>query len=60
MADSIRFRLGDRVEGGEGEDHDVGRVVAILDSKVGDCDVEVAWDSGVRTLAISSALRLVV
>ena len=44
------FQIGDRVQGGKGEDHDVGTVVE--DDGGGDVGtgaVLVAWDSGVRT-----------
>lgn len=37
--------VGQRVEAGEGDGHDTGRVVAVIDAAT----VEVAWDSGVRT-----------
>lgn len=50
------FAIGDLVEGGEGEDHDVGKIIAYLDPPVGECDVLVAWDSGVRTPAVSAEL----
>lgn len=53
-----KLSIGDRVEGGKGEDRDTGRIVAILDAPKGSCDVEVAWDSGVRTPAISSDLEV--
>lgn len=56
-AAATKFAIGDLVEGGEGEDHDVGKVIAYLDPPVGECDVEVAWDSGVRTPAIAAELR---
>ncbi len=36
--------IGSRVEAGQGEDHDAGRIVEI----VGDM-ATVAWDSGVKT-----------
>lgn len=41
-----------RVEAGEGEDHDTGRVVSVD----GDMAI-VAWDSGVKTLCLVEDLR---
>jgi hypothetical protein len=38
------IKVGDRVEGGEGEDHDTGRVERIDDGMA-----FVSWDSGVKT-----------
>lgn len=52
-----QIKVGDRVEAGSGDDHDTGRVIRFLAERVGECDVEVAWDSGVRTPAVSSDLR---
>lgn len=46
------IEVGDRVEAGEGEDNDTGRVESID----GDTAI-VAWDSGVKTPADVSALR---
>ena len=51
------FQIGDRVQGGKGEDHDVGTVVEDDGGDVGTLydptnqggTVLVAWDSGVRT-----------
>lgn len=51
------FEIGSRVSGGKGEDADTGRVVAHIEPPQGECDVMVAWDSGVRTPAVSSDLR---
>jgi hypothetical protein len=48
----VAFSVGDRVEAGEGEDHDTGRVESIEGNAA--C---VAWDSGVKTPANLSALR---
>lgn len=48
-----KIRVGDRVEAGKGEDHDTGRVVEIG----GDMAV-VSWDSGVRTPAPLSLLKV--
>ena len=46
------IEVGDRVEAGEGDDHDTGRVESI------DGDTAfVSWDSGVKTPAAVSALR---
>ena len=50
------FQIGDHVEGGKGEDYDHGIVVAHLDPPEGECDVVVAWKSGVRTPAASCDL----
>ena len=50
--DEQQIEVGDRVEGGEGEDRDTGRVERIE----GDTAF-VAWDSGVKTSAPISALR---
>lgn len=48
-----RFKVGDRVEGGDiPEDHDTGKVV-----KVRGAQVTVAWDSNVTTTQHASALR---
>jgi len=48
----VDIEAGDRVEAGDGEDHDTGRVESI------DGDTAfVAWDSGVKTRASVSALR---
>lgn len=46
------FSEGDRVESGEGKDHDTGRV----ESVAGETAI-VAWDSGVKTPAAVSRLR---
>ena len=54
-----KIRIGTRVEGGEGEDHDTGRVIGYIDPPQGECDVMVAWDSGVRTPAVSADVRVV-
>jgi hypothetical protein len=43
---------GDRVEAGEGDDHDTGRVLAVDGDRA-----EVGWDSGVRTWTPVSDLR---
>lgn len=51
-----KFEIGDRVKGGEGEDHDTGRIVEYIDPPQGQCDVLVSWDSGVRTPAVSADL----
>lgn len=56
---SRKIAIGTRVVGGHGNDHDTGRVIDILDPPRGECDVMVAWDSGVRTPAVSSDLRRV-
>lgn len=56
--DVATFTIGDRVEGGLGEDRDTGRIVALIIPPKGECDVEVAWDSGVRTPAVSADLSL--
>jgi small-conductance mechanosensitive channel len=51
-----KFKVGDRVEGGKGEDHDMGRIVSIdWKTKV----AVVAWDSLVMTPAPLDILRLV-
>lgn len=47
------FAVGDRVEGGAGEDHDTGRVVRVE----GDA-VTVAWDQGVTTTQPAGGLHL--
>lgn len=52
-ATETKFSVGDRVEGGRGEDHDHGRIVEIGDD--GDSCV-VAWDSCARTPCNLSAL----
>jgi hypothetical protein len=52
-----KFEIGDRVQGGKGEDHDTGIVIADDGDEAGtlhdpnnrDGNVLVAWDSGVRT-----------
>jgi hypothetical protein len=49
---SSEFEVGDRVEGGEGDDHDTGRVIEID----GD-EITVAWDSGVRTTQPADLLK---
>lgn len=46
-ADDLQDLVGQRVEAGEDEDHDVGRVIRILDRDT----ALIAWDSGVRTPA---------
>ena len=46
------FKVGDRVEGGKGEDYDTGRIESIEGAVV-----IVAWDSGVKTPASLSSLR---
>lgn len=52
MTNEYEIEVGDRVEAGEGDDYDTGRVESI------DGDVAfVAWDSGVKTRANLSALR---
>lgn len=48
------LKTGDRVEGGQGEDHDTGRIESID----GDTAL-VAWDSGVKTPAPLSILRAI-
>lgn len=51
-----RIGVGDRVEGGDGEDYDAGSVISI------DADNDaatVAWDSGVSTPADLSSLRVI-
>lgn len=50
------FTVGARVQGGAGEDHDVGKVVDYLDPPLGQCDVRVAWQSGQITPACSGTL----
>lgn len=47
--------VGDRVEGGKGEDHDTGRVERIDSLKM----AFVAWDSGVKTPAPICDLRVI-
>lgn len=39
------FALGDRIEAGDGGDHDTGRIVAAIDARL----CRVAWSSGVTT-----------
>lgn len=55
------WTVGDDVEGGDtDDDHDTGSIVAVrrdLDSREGGVEVEVAWDSGVRTWQTSAAIR---
>jgi hypothetical protein len=51
---SDRAWIGKTVESGEGEDHDIGKVRAVLAPGV----VEVAWSSQVITPASTSALRV--
>lgn len=50
-----KFEIGDRVEGGEPgtEDYDTGRVLGITD----DGEIDVGWDSGVRTTQPADLLR---
>lgn len=54
------IRPGARVQAGEGEDHDTGRVVQIggeYDGRtIGANEAVIAWDSGVRTPADLSSL----
>lgn len=47
--------VGQRVEGGEGEDYDTGRVERIDSPTM----AYVAWDSGVKTPAIIADLRTI-
>lgn len=47
------WAVGDRVEGGESDDHDTGRVIGVAGDQVA-----VAWDSGVRTVQHESVLRV--
>lgn len=47
------YQVGDRVEGGEGEDYDTGTVVEV------ESGVLVAWDSGVRCWAPADVLRVI-
>ena len=49
------FLVGNRVEAGEGEDHDTGTIVKIIDRET----VLVAWDSQVTTPAAKADLTLV-
>lgn len=49
----ITWIVGERVEGGTGEDHDTGRVI----DDHGDGTVMVAWDSHVTTPAPVAILR---
>lgn len=52
----VRFAgAGDRVEGGQGEDYDTGRV----ESVEADGSCVVAWDSGVKTRATLAALEVI-
>ena len=46
------WSVGDRVEAGETDDYDTGRVMRVTSDSV-----LVAWDSGVRTWADASSLR---
>lgn len=59
----VAFAPGARVEAGDGEDHDVGRVAAAPDHALAMARaanaVWVAWDSGVSTWTPASLLRLV-
>jgi len=55
------FAFGSRVEGGEGEDHDIGTVIEAIGPDAQhpmavDGNVYVAWDSGVRTWTPASDL----
>lgn len=47
----ITFAVGDKVEAGEGEDHDTGTVIEVDGDQV-----TVAWDSGQRTTQPVDAL----
>lgn len=51
MAKATELKVGQRVEGGCGEDHDTGRVQAIDGDQV-----TVAWDSGVVTTQAAELL----
>lgn len=51
---SLLICIGDLVEAGKGEDHDTGRVERIDSLEV----AYVAWDSGVKTPAAISDLRV--
>lgn len=51
---SLLICVGDRVEAGKGEDHDTGRVERIDSEDM----AFVAWDSGVKTPAAISDLRV--
>lgn len=50
----LEFDPGDRVEGGEGDDHDTGRIESVEGAVA-----IVAWDSGVKTPACLRSLRRV-
>ena len=58
MTEHHKFQIGEQVEGGEGDDSDTGRIVAYIDPPQGECDVLVAWSSGVRTPSVSADLDL--
>lgn len=47
--------VGLQVEAGQGEDHDTGHIEAVADART----VFVAWDSGVKTPAGISALKVI-
>lgn len=47
------WNVGDRVEGGKGEDYDTGTIHSIDEDQV-----TVSWDSGVRTTQPASIIRL--
>jgi len=51
---ATELKIDDRVEGGRGEDHDTGRVVAIDGDQI-----TVAWDSLVVTTQPAELLSLV-
>lgn len=49
-----KLYIGAKVEGGTGEDHDTGQLIDIIGADT----AVVAWESGVRTRAALSHLRL--
>lgn len=51
----ISMQIGDRVVSSADGD-DAGKIVDYIDPPRGECDIEVAWESGVRTPAISRDL----
>lgn len=51
---AVTIQIGDRVEAGEGEGHDTGRVESIDGATA-----FVAWDSGVKTPADVASLRMI-
>lgn len=51
--EALCWEVGDRVEGGEGDDHDTGRVAVVR----ADGQVTVAWDSCIETTQPGSLLR---